>query len=262
MPQPDGGEAESDRPQPQDKSLAESHVHPLANLLQGREAPTIPAPPPFFYRPPYAGSDVVNEDETSGDYSPSTSNSDGGSGDDEEGSVSGSTAAPTDATSPNRILRFIPNWVHGIFSRGRQDDRESDRLEAFLLELPTRSDPESKPSLMKLEMEQKDIDAALSAIMPRRWRRGRLQMWEQYKALDLRVRHEVHLAMTLAKQWDTQSRTWIAIEVMQSSELDQQESVHIVLFFRLGEEVDPVTLNTTSGKFTLPYEHCCSWEVS
>ncbi|KAL2678669.1 hypothetical protein Neosp_009420 [[Neocosmospora] mangrovei] len=253
---------ENDRAQPEDGNLVEDPVRRLARRFQSRESPSIPPPPPLFYRRPYAGSDVATEDEASGGSYLSTSHSDdGGSSDDEEGSISSSTAAPTDTTSRNRLRRFIPNWAHGIFSRGRHDHRESGKLEAFLLELPARSDLLSKPSLVKLDMEQKDIEAAFSAIMPHRCRRGRLQMWEQYKALDLRVRHEVHLAMTLAKQWDTQSRTWIAIEVMQSSDVDQQESVHIVLFFRVGEEVDPVTLNTTSGNFTLPYEHCRSWEV-
>jgi hypothetical protein len=115
---------------------------------------------------------------------------------------------------------------------------------------------------MKLEMEQKHIDATLSAIVPRRWHRGRPQMWEQYKALDPRVRHRIHFALTLAKQWNNQSRTWIATEFMQQSELDQQDSVRVVLFFRLDEEVEPITLNTSSGNFTLPYEHCRTWEVS
>ncbi|WAO91654.1 Hypothetical protein NCS54_00913400 [Fusarium falciforme] len=235
-PQPDGTEAmvESDRPQRQDRNMIEHAVHPLSNGFQGREAPSTPPPPPFFYRHPHTASDVVAEDETSGDYSPSTSSQeDGGSQYDDGGSIRGSTGAPTNTTSSNLILRFIPNWAQGIFSRGRHDGRENDRLEAFLLELPARTDLESKPSLMKLEMEQKLIDAALSAIVPRRWQRGRWQMWEQYKAVDSRVRHEIYLAITLSKQWDKQSRTWIAIEVTQSSELGQPESVHIVLFFRL-----------------------------
>ncbi|KAI8665021.1 hypothetical protein NCS56_00936700 [Fusarium sp. Ph1] len=263
-PQPDGMEAtmESNRPQPQDGNMVENAVHPLANGFQRREVPSISLPPRFFYRPPDAASDVVTEDESGGDYSPSTSNQeDGGSHDNDGGSIRGSTGAPTDTTSSNLILRFIPNWAHGIFSRGRHDDRESDRLEGFLLELPARADLESKPSLMKIEMEQKHIDAALSAIVPRRWHRGRPQMWEQYKALYPRVRHEIHFAITLAKQWNNQSRTWIATEFMQQSELDQQDSVHVVLFFRLGEEVEPVTLNTSSGNFTLPYEQCRTWEM-
>ncbi|KAJ4197012.1 hypothetical protein NW767_009255 [Fusarium falciforme] len=206
---------ESGRPQPQDRNIVENAVHPLANGFQRREVPSIPSPPRFFYRPPDAASDVVTEDESGGDYSPSTSNQeDGGSRDHDGGSIHGSTGALTATTSSNRIIRFIPNWAHDILSRGQHDDRESDRLEAFLLELPARADLESKPSLMKLEMEQRHIDAALSAIVPRRWKRGRPRMWEQYKALDPRVRHEIHLAITLAKQWDTQSRTWIALEVM------------------------------------------------
>lgn len=271
-PQPHGAEAivERDTPQPQDRNMVENTVHHLAKRFQVRETSFIPPPPRFFYRPPYATSDAVTEDETGRDHSPSISNrEDGDSHDDDEdyeddddgGSIRESTGGPTDTTSSNRIPRFIPNWAHNIFSRGQQKDQESNGLEAFLLELPARSDPESKPSLIKLEMDQKHIVSAVSAILPHRWQRGRPLMWEQYKALNPRARHEIHPAITLAKQWDTQSRTWIAIEIMQAPQSDQQETVHIVLFFQLGKEVEPVTLNTSSGKFTLPYEHCRTWEV-
>lgn len=238
---------ESDRPQPQDRNMVENTVHPLANGFQGREAPSIPPPPPFFYRHPYAASDVVTGDETSGDYSPSTSNrEDGGSHDDDDGgSTRGSTGDPTDTTSSNRILRFIPNWTHGIFSRGRQKDRESDGLEAFLLELPARTDLESKPSLMKLEMEQ---NISIRPLLQSCRAAGK----EDDRRCGSSTRPSTRAyatKSTLLLHW--QSRTWIAIEVMRPSQLDQQESARTVLFFRLGEEVEPVTLNTISGKFTL-----------
>ncbi|RSL67335.1 hypothetical protein CEP53_002991 [Fusarium sp. AF-6] len=262
---------ESNGPRSHDWKRLGNAVHPLPNDLQGQEASPIHPSSQFLSRNIYIARDVTTEDETSGTSSlrPSSSNSeDSDPRNDEEGSVQrstsappGTTSSPTVAASSNRILRFIPNWAHDIFSRGRYDDHKSDKLEAFLLELPARTDVKSKLALTKLEIGHTHIEAALSATIPRRWRRGGPQMWEQYKELDPYVRHEIHHAITLAKQWNNQSKTWIATEFMQSSELDQQGRVHVVLFFRLGDEVEPVTLDTGSRNFTLPYEHCRTWEM-
>ncbi|RSL85331.1 hypothetical protein CEP52_016178 [Fusarium oligoseptatum] len=272
-PGPDGIETtmESNGPKSHDWKRLGNAVHPLPNDLQGREASPVHPSSQFLSRHIYIARDVTTEDETSGTSSlrPSSSNSeDGDPRDDEEGSVQrstsappGTTSSPTVTASSNRILRFIPNWAHDIFSRGRYDDHKSDKLEAFLLELPARTDVKSKLALTKLEIGHTHIEAALSATIPSRWRRGGPQMWEQYKELDPYVRHEIHHAITLAKQWNNQSKTWIATEFMQSSELDQQGRVHVVLFFRLGDEVEPVTLDTGSRNFTLPYEHCRTWEM-
>ncbi|RSL51309.1 hypothetical protein CEP51_015226 [Fusarium floridanum] len=272
-PGPDGIETtmESNGPKSHDWKRLGNAVHPLPNDLKGREASPVHPSSQLLSRHIYIARDVTTEDETSGSSShrPSSSNSeDGDPRDDEEGSVQRSTSAPPGTTSfptvtasSNRILRFIPNWAHDIFSRGRYDDHKSDKLEAFLLELPARTDVKSKLALTKLEIGHTHIEAALSATIPRRWRRGGPQMWEQYKELDPYVRHEIHHAITLAKQWNNQSKTWIATEFMQSSELDQQGRVHVVLFFRLGDEVEPVTLDTGSRNFTLPYEHCRTWEM-
>lgn len=276
---------ESDDTKYHDWKRLRNTVHSLSNDVQDLEEPSVAPPSHSFSRHVYGARDGATEDETSGTSSlcPSPSNSedgdyldddeesirDGDYRDDDEGSIRRSTGAPPDTTSSptgttssNGILRFIPNWAHDIFSRDRYDDQKSDKLEAFLLELPARTDLKSKLALTRLEIEHTHVKAALSATMPRRWRRGRPQMWEQYKGFDPRVRHEIHHAITLAKQWNNQSRTWIATEFMQSSELNQQESVHVVLFFRLGDEVEPVSLDAGSRKFILPYEHCRTWEVS
>ncbi|RSL53232.1 hypothetical protein CEP54_010486 [Fusarium duplospermum] len=272
-PEPDGIETtmESDDTKYHDWKRLRNAVHSVANDFQGPEASSIPPAPHIFSRHIHVARDVATEDEASGTFSPGPSMNfmeNGGSRDDEEGSIQrspgappGTTSSPTGTTSSNRMLRFIPNWAHDIFSRGRYGDQKSDKLEAFLIEIPARTDLKKKLALTKLEIGHTHIEAALSATMPRRWRRERPQMWEQYKELDPYVRHEIHHAITLAQQWNNRSRTWIATEFMQSSELDQQGRVHAVLFFRLGDEVEPVSLDTGSRKFILPYEHCRTWEM-
>ncbi|KAH6867721.1 hypothetical protein B0T10DRAFT_502154 [Thelonectria olida] len=247
---------ESDKPKSQeDRNIVDFAAPPPDNGSHNREAPLgppIPMSSQSLDSVHLRSCEVRSEDHDNPRH-------------DEEGTGHGSTRTSASVTFSNQIrqttIRLIPTWARGIFSRKWHDDWESDELEAFLLEVPARIYSDSPVHLMKLEIGHRQLEAALSTIMPRRWRRGRPQLWEKYKTLGPRVRSEIHHAIKVVKRGTNQRKSWIAIEVMQPPVADPQDSMHVVLFFRLGEETKPINLDAVGRKFTLPYEHCRTWEM-
>lgn len=130
----------------------------------------------------------------------------------------------------------------------------------------------AKVTLNKLEVGHLELQDALAGILPlRRWK-IRPGVWKKCKSLEPRVRHEVHEAVTAVKQWSCQKKVWIAMEMMESQmphakgassrPLTNGRETSIVLFFRLGEMVEPLSMEYTDKRVLLPYEHCRTWEVS
>ncbi|KAF5005272.1 hypothetical protein FDECE_8258 [Fusarium decemcellulare] len=171
---------------------------------------------------------------------------------------------------PRPRSRLIPAWIRRLFSGGSGVEWEEDELEAVLLELVVSFDKKSKKTLMQLEMDSEQVKDALARLAKRRlpWRQDRLM--DQYKSLEPRVRKEVDEAVKTAKRWTSKSKDWIAIDmVTPSAQQDKTKilanpfDVSVILFFRVGKEVEPLRVTDWNGReLTLPYEHCRTWEAT
>ncbi|KAJ3547034.1 hypothetical protein NM208_g1713 [Fusarium decemcellulare] len=189
-----------------------------------------------------------------------------GTKDDIENPVS--KADSTQATGPRS--RLIPAWIRRLFSGGSSAGSEDDELEAVLLELVVSFDKKPKKTLMRLEMDSEQVKDSLARLAKRRlpWRQDRLM--DQYKSLEPRVRKEVDEAVKTAKKWTTKSKDWIAIDmVTPSAQQDKTRilanpfDVSMILFFRVGKEVEPLHVTDwIDRELNLPYEHCRTWEAT
>lgn len=171
-------------------------------------------------------------------------------------------------------LHLSPSWIQKIFQpdlRAPCLDWESAEFEAFLLDVTVEFGGKAKATLNKLEVGHLELQDALAGILPLQRRKIRLGVWKKCKSLEPRVRHEVHGAITAVKQWSRQKKVWIAMEIMESQTphakggsrpLTNGRETSIILFFRLGEMVEPVRMEYTDRRVLLPYEHCRTWEVS
>ncbi|KAJ3514410.1 hypothetical protein NM208_g15067 [Fusarium decemcellulare] len=170
-------------------------------------------------------------------------------------------AAPTFTMQKYRFGHNPLNLIPWLFEAVHGSREKEEALEAFLLEVP--SDKAIKPSLTQLDAGHRQLKAALTRLRSRRWLRRRSRMWEQYRALSAQVRHEIHLAVTSAKQWSPKSRTWVAIEVVEPSTSSQQDDdTCVVLFFRVGEEIRPIHFWDAEGRgYLIPYECFRTWEM-
>ncbi|KAF5011713.1 hypothetical protein FDECE_2173 [Fusarium decemcellulare] len=171
------------------------------------------------------------------------------------------SAAPSFTMQKFRFGHNPLNLIPWLFEAVHGSRKKEEALEAFLLEVP--SDKAIKPSLAQLDAGHRQLKAALTRLRPRRWPRRRSRMWEQYRALSAQVRHEIHLAVTLAKQWSPKSRTWVAVEVVEpSASSHQDDDACVVLFFRVGEEIQPIHFWDARGRgYLIPYECFRTWEM-
>ncbi|KAM5354701.1 hypothetical protein ACJ41O_001348 [Fusarium nematophilum] len=161
-----------------------------------------------------------------------------------------------------KTSHIMPSWIRQIFSNESQVDWEKEDLEAVLLELTVSFDSKSKKKLTKLQMDDEAVKSAVSKLTSRSRFKRRPRLLEQYRSLDPRVRHEVDEAITTVKQWDSREKLWVAIEVIEDvaqSGRSQSLDVSVMLFFRVGQEVEPVRLDV-GRELLLPFEHCRTWE--
>lgn len=173
-------------------------------------------------------------------------------------------------------LHLAPSWVRKIFQpdlRAPCLDWESEEFEAFLLDARVEFGAKAKGTLTKLEVGHLELQGALAEILPLQRRKVRPGVWKKCKSLEPWVRHEVHEAITAVKQWSCQKKVWIAMEIMESQmphakgegsrSLTNGRETSIVLFFRLGEMVEPLRVEYSDRReILIPYEHCRTWEVS
>ncbi|KAK7415940.1 hypothetical protein QQX98_005513 [Neonectria punicea] len=168
------------------------------------------------------------------------------------------------ASAPQKSFHIIPAWIRRIFS---QDiDWETEQLEAILLELPVRFDSKPETKVTKLELDDKQVKDTLTKLTSRNRFKRRPQLLEQYKHLDRRIRREVDGAVTYVRHGSTTNRDWIAMEIVSPSVekgqlLANHLDISIMLFFRIGDEVEPIRLKDAIGRMLiLPYEQCRTLE--
>ncbi|RKL37938.1 hypothetical protein BFJ72_g7398 [Fusarium proliferatum] len=163
------------------------------------------------------------------------------------------------------LLTTTRNWIKRILMPGSHDEWKDQDLEVWQIDLGAHFNSKSTPAqtFKRLELDDKHVRSALSqATSKSRWRK-RPGLLEQYDALDQRVRQRIDDGIDAAKQSSARERTWIAMSITSSpsktrSEAAIQAHASISLFFRLGDEVEPIQVfEPYSGKrFTFPYASC------
>ncbi|KAF5976237.1 hypothetical protein FBULB1_7012 [Fusarium bulbicola] len=178
-----------------------------------------------------------------------------------------SKLAPVDQELTNAhgssLMTATRNWIKRNLMP--HDEWKDQDLEVWQIDLGAHFDSNSTPTktFKRLELDEKHVRTALSKATSKfRWRK-RPELIEQYDSLDQRVRQRIDEAINEAKQSSPRERIWIAMSiasppVRNRPEAAVQADASISLFFRLGDEVDPIhVFEPLSGKkLTFPYAAC------
>ncbi|ENH71316.1 hypothetical protein FOC1_g10006173 [Fusarium oxysporum f. sp. cubense race 1] len=163
------------------------------------------------------------------------------------------------------LITATRNWIKRILMPGSHDEWKDQDLEIWQIDLGAYFNSVPSKTFKRLELDDKHVRSALSQVTSKsRWRK-RPELLEQYDSLDQRVRQQIDEGIDAAKQSSPRERTWIAMSIAspsfkhlngRRSEAAVQADASISLFFRLGDEVEPIhVFEPHSGrKLTFPYE--------
>ncbi|KAF4946968.1 hypothetical protein FGADI_10784 [Fusarium gaditjirri] len=161
------------------------------------------------------------------------------------------------------ILTTTRNWIKRILMPGSHDEWKDQDLEIWQIDLGVHLNSVPAKQFKRLELDDKHVRSALAqATSKSRWRK-RPELLEQYGSLDQRIRQRIDEGINAAKQSSFRERTWIAMLIASPQFKHKFEAAvpadaSISLFFRIGDEVEPVhVLDPHSGKkLAFPYEGC------
>ncbi|CVK98823.1 uncharacterized protein FMAN_08417 [Fusarium mangiferae] len=161
------------------------------------------------------------------------------------------------------LLTATRNWIKRILLPGSHDEWKDQDLEVWQIDLAAHFNSIPIKTFKRLELDDKHVRSALSkATSKPRWRK-RPGLLEQYDSLDQRVRQRIDDGIDAAKQSSPRERTWIAMSTASPPLKNRYEAVvqtdaSICLFFRLGDEVEPIHVVElhTGKRFTFPYASC------
>ncbi|KAF4499318.1 hypothetical protein FAGAP_4523 [Fusarium agapanthi] len=161
------------------------------------------------------------------------------------------------------LMTATRNWIKRNLMP--HDEWKDQDLEVWQIDFGSHfnSNNMSTKTFKRLELDGKHVRTALSKATSKcRWRK-RPELLEQYDSLDQRVRQRIDEAIDEAKQSSPRERIWIAMSiasppVKNRPEAAVQADASISLFFRLGDEVEPIhVFEPLSGKkLTFPYAAC------
>ncbi|CCT69517.1 uncharacterized protein FFUJ_05409 [Fusarium fujikuroi IMI 58289] len=161
------------------------------------------------------------------------------------------------------LLTATRDWIKRIVMPGSHDEWKNQDLEVWQIDLAAHFNCAPTKTFKRLELDDKHVRSALSkATSKSRWRKcpGLL---EQYDSLDQRVRQRIDDGIDAAKQSSCRERTWIAMSTASPPLKNRYEAVvqtdaSICLFFRLGDEVEPIHVVElhTGKRLTFPYASC------
>ncbi|KAF5707190.1 hypothetical protein FMUND_11244 [Fusarium mundagurra] len=163
------------------------------------------------------------------------------------------------------LVTAARNWIKRHLMPGSHDEWKDQDIEVWQIDLGAHFKSNSMPSQIfkRIELDDKHVRSALSKATTRYMWRKRPELLEQYDSLNQRVRERVDEAIDAAKQSSSRERTWIAMSITNPILKNRSEAIvhadaSISLFFRLGDEVEPIhVFEPHSGKkLTFPYASC------
>lgn len=156
------------------------------------------------------------------------------------------------------------SWLKRLLLPDTDEWKDQD-LEVWQVDISLQSSGSSSKGHRKLDIDDRQIRSSLAQVTShRRWRK-RPELIDQYGSLDKRVRQRIDKAIDTAKQSSSRETTWIAMSItndpLKTRAVIQPEA-SISLFFRLGQEVEPIyILDMERRKVPFPYASCATLEV-
>ncbi|KAH6954637.1 hypothetical protein DER45DRAFT_570791 [Fusarium avenaceum] len=163
------------------------------------------------------------------------------------------------------LTSAFKSWLKRVFLPDTEDWKDQD-LEVWQVDISLQYGGTSSKGHRKLDIDDRQIRSSLAqATSHRRWRK-RPELIEQYGSLDKRVRQRIDKAIDAAKQTSSRERTWIAMSVTNEPfkiRATIQAEASISLFFRLGQEVEPIYILDMGGgrKVPFPYASFATFEM-
>jgi hypothetical protein len=162
------------------------------------------------------------------------------------------------------LTSAFKSWLKRLLLRDTNEWTDQD-LEVWQVDigLPFPEPPSKRHR--KLEIDDRQIRSSLAqATSHRKWKKAP-ELIEQYASLDQRVRRQIDKAIEAAKKSSHRETTWIAMSVTNDPSKSRaviQAEASISLFFRLGQEVEPIyIIGPPNGKIPFPYASCETLEV-
>ncbi|KAG4255891.1 hypothetical protein FPRO03_04839 [Fusarium proliferatum] len=103
------------------------------------------------------------------------------------------------------------NWFQRLFSSSPKEDWKNEDIMAFVLDMS-----HANKLITRLELDDKELKANLSKLTSSRLWKRRLNLVEQYSALDQNVRQDVDNAIIVAKRKSTREMTLVAMVAKKS----------------------------------------------
>lgn len=163
------------------------------------------------------------------------------------------------------LMTAARNWIKRILMPGSHDEWKDQDLEVWQIDLGAQFNSNSTPgkTFKRLELDDKHVRSALAQVNSKyRWRK-RPELLDQYDSLDHRVRQRIDEAIDAAQRSSPRERTWIAMSITNPQFKNRSGAAvpadaSISLFFRLGNDVDPIhVFEPHSGNtITFPYASC------
>lgn len=162
------------------------------------------------------------------------------------------------------LTSAFKSWLKRLLLPDTHEWKDQD-LEVWQVDISLQFSGASSKGHRKLDIDDRQILSSLAQTTScRKWKK-RPELIEQYASLDQRVRRRIDEAIDAAKQSSSRERTWIAMSIINEPFKTRafiQPEVSISLFFRLGQEIEPIyILDAQRGKIPLPYASCSTPEV-
>jgi hypothetical protein len=168
------------------------------------------------------------------------------------------------------LTSAFKSWLKRLLLPGTEEWKDQD-LEVWQVDISLQFSGTPNKGHRKLDIDDRQVLSSLVQTTSRRKWKKRPELIEQYASLDQRVRHRIDEAIDAAKQSSSRERTWIAMSIInepfkrmadKETRAFIQPEVSISLFFRLGQEVEPIyILDAQRGNTPLPYASCATLEV-
>ncbi|KIL94129.1 hypothetical protein FAVG1_02691 [Fusarium avenaceum] len=169
----------------------------------------------------------------------------------------------TDKDEQSR-LSALKSWLRRLLLRDTNEWKDQD-LEVWQVDISLHFTVTPGKRHRKLDIDDRQIRSSLAQITShRKWRKAP-ELIDQYASLDQRVRRRIDEAIDAAKRSSTREMTWVAMSVNNDPSKTWavvQAEASISLFFRLGQEVEPIyVVDMDRGKATFPYASCATIEM-
>ncbi|KAM0233536.1 hypothetical protein ACHAP5_010412 [Fusarium lateritium] len=163
------------------------------------------------------------------------------------------------------LTSIFKTWIKRLLSPGSRDEWKDQDLEVWQVDMSVKSPIASKRP-RKLDIDDRQIRSTLASLSSRSSWRKRPQLIEQYASLDQCVRQRIDEAVDTANTSSPRERMWIAMSTVNGTFQRQgvkgaqviiQPEVSISLFFRLGQEMECISVIDTMGTMNcFPYVSC------